>query len=113
MAVVAGIFAENFVRADRSHAVVETVAAAGRLAFDMVERIGMDDGARRPCAAIRSGQVGNDLRGLGRDTAKPAGLGAWSGLDDIVTGDHPGTGDGIFSEFHEVRRTKEFVICNW
>src|ERR1700674_1059893 len=38
IAVVVGIFEQNFMSADRSHAVVETVAAAGRLAFHVVER---------------------------------------------------------------------------
>src|ERR1039458_2005060 len=117
MAVVAGIFDQNFVSADRSHAVVEAVGAAGSLAFDVVERMGVDDGARRPCAAIRTGQVGNDLGGLGGRTAKPAGLGAWSRLDDIVAGDHPGTGDGIFAEFHDDKENKsaepsQIRICN-
>ena len=65
MAVVARIFEQNFVSADRSHAVVEAVAAAGRLAFDVVERMRMDDGARRPGAAIHARQVGDDLGGLG------------------------------------------------
>src|ERR1019366_2580302 len=124
MAVVAGIFDQNFVSADRSHAIVEAVGAAGRLAFDVVERMRMDDRARRPCAAIHAGQVGDDMSWLGGRAAKPAGLGAWSRLDDLVTGDHPGTGDGIFTEFHGVRRAKStrrvkwsicnlrFVICN-
>jgi hypothetical protein len=65
MAVVARIFQQNFVSAHRSHAVVEAVAAARRFAFDVVERMGMDDGTRRPGAAIHAGQVGDDLRGLG------------------------------------------------
>jgi hypothetical protein len=97
---------------------MRSVGAARRLAFDVVERMGMDDGARRPCPAIRTGQVGDDLGGFGGRTAKPAGLGAWSRLDDLVTGDHPGTGDGIFTEFHGVKENKmeggsqmeEFVI---
>jgi hypothetical protein len=104
--VVARIFEQHFMSADRSHAVVEAVAAARRLAFDVVQRMRMDDRARRPGAAIHARQVGDDLRRRGGRTAKPAGLGTGSGLDDIVTGNHPGTGNGIFAEFHGVRRTK-------
>jgi len=123
MAAVARIFDQNLVSADRSHAVVEAVGAARRLAFDVVERVRMDDGARRPCAAIHAGQVGDNMGWLGGGAAKAAGLGAWRGLNDIVAGDHPGAGDGIFAEFHGVRRTKckdgvkwricNLVICNF
>ncbi len=56
------IFQQNFVRPHRSHAVVKTIAAARRLAFDVVKRVRMDDRPRRPCAAIHSGQVGDHLR---------------------------------------------------
>jgi hypothetical protein len=54
MAVMTRIFQQNFVRTHRSHAVVKTIAAARRLAFDVVKRVGMDDGTRRPCAAIQA-----------------------------------------------------------
>ena len=111
--VVARIFEQDFMRADCSHAVVEAVPAARRLAFDVVERMRMDDGARRPGAAIHSGQGGDDLAWLGGRTAKPAGLRRWSRLDDIVTGNHPGTCDGIFAEFHGVRRTKRTDGVKW
>ena len=70
MAIVARIFQQNFVRSHRSHAVVESVAAAGRLAFDVVKRLRMHNRARRPRAAIHAGQGGDDLRGLGGRTAK-------------------------------------------
>src|ERR1700687_5512069 len=121
MAMVAGIFEQHFVSADRSHAVVEAVGAAGWLALDVGEPMRVDDGARRPRAAIHAGQVGDDMGRLGGGAAKPAGWGTWSRLDDIVTGDHPGTSDGIFTEFHGVRRAKieaasqmeNLVICNF
>src|ERR1700686_3691997 len=58
MAIVAGIFPQNFVSAYRSHAVVESVAAAGGLAFDVVQGLRMDNRARRPRAAIHPGQGG-------------------------------------------------------
>ncbi len=113
VAVVAWTLEQNFVSANRPHAVVEAVATAGWLAFNVVQRIRMHDRARRPRAAIHAGQVGDDLRRFGVRTAKLAGLGARSGLDDIVTGDHPGTGDGIFTEFHLVRRTKWKEGVKW
>src|SRR5271157_408992 len=93
-------------RTHRSHAIVKTIAAARRLPFDVIKRVRMDDRTRRPGAAIHARQVGDHMRGLGSWPAKPASFGTWSGLDDIITGNHPGTGDGIFAEFHEVRRTK-------
>src|SRR6202140_2308397 len=61
MAIVAGIFQQNFVGAYRSHAVVESVAAAGRLAFDVIQSLRMDDRARRPRAAIHARQGGDDI----------------------------------------------------
>src|SRR6202163_3008838 len=106
MAIVAGIFQQNFVSAHRSHAVVESVAAAGRLAFDMVQGLRMDDRARRPRAAIHAGQGGDDIRSVGGRATKTAGLGAWRGLAHIVASDHPGTGDGIFAQFHGSKKNK-------
>src|SRR4029077_4098158 len=100
VAIVAGIFQQNLVSAHRSHAVVESVAAAGRLTFDVVQGLRMYDRARRPCAAIYAGQVSNDFGWLGGSSTKGAGLGAWRGLADIVASDHPGPGDGIFAQFH-------------
>src|ERR1700723_380748 len=46
VAVMARILYQNFVGADRSHTVIEAFAAASRIAFDVVERLGMDYGAR-------------------------------------------------------------------
>src|SRR5882762_2569601 len=106
MAIVAGIFQQNFVSAHRSHAVVESVAAAGRLAFDVVQGLRMNDRAGRPCAAIHAGQVSNDLGWLGGSATKRAGLGAWRGLADIIASDHPGAGDGIFAQFHGSKKNK-------
>src|ERR1700692_2655314 len=61
MAIVTGVFDQNFVSASRSHAVVEAVAAAGRLAFDVVQGLRMNHGARRPCTAIHAGQISDDF----------------------------------------------------
>src|SRR5882762_3410700 len=106
MAIVAGILQQNFVSAHRSHSVVESVASAGRLAFDVVQGLRMNDRAGRPCAAIHAGQVSNDLGWLGGSATKRAGLGAWRGLADIIASDHPGAGDGIFAQFHGSKKNK-------
>src|SRR6266446_1194757 len=110
MAVVAGIFQQNFVSAHRSHAVIESVAAARRLAFDVVQGLWMDQRARRPRAAIHAGQVGDDMGWVGGSTTKGAHFGARREFADVVAGDHPGTGDGIFAQFHGSKKNK--IICN-
>ena len=46
MAVMTWVLQQNLVRAHRPHAVVEAIAAARRFAFDMVERMRMDDRSR-------------------------------------------------------------------
>ncbi len=48
LAVVPGIFDQDFMSANRIHAVVDAVAAAAGLAFNVIERRGMHHGARRP-----------------------------------------------------------------
>src|SRR6202795_902251 len=88
MAIVTGILQQNFVSAHRSHAVVESVAAAGRLAFDVVQGLRMNDRARRRRAAIHTGQGGDDVGSVGGGATKTAGLGAWRGLAGIVASDH-------------------------
>src|SRR5258708_1277158 len=110
MAVMTGIFEQNLVSAHRSHAVVEAVAAASRLALDVIERMRMDYGRRRTWAALHGREVGDDLGRLGRRPAKPARLRACRRLHDIVASDHPGPGDGIFAQFHGSKKNK--IICN-
>ena len=56
MPVVTRIFDQNFMRADRVHAVIDPVAAAARFTLDMVKRTGMHDGTRRPRNAGRIGR---------------------------------------------------------
>jgi hypothetical protein len=55
MAVVAGIFDQNFVGADRPHAIIQAFAAACGFAFYVIERLRMDDRARRPEIATQTG----------------------------------------------------------
>ena len=52
LAVVPGIFDQHFMSAHRTHAVVNAVAAAAGLAFNVVKRRGMHHRARRPARAL-------------------------------------------------------------
>ncbi len=79
MPVVARVFDDHFMRADRVHAVIDAVAAAAGFAFDAIERHGMHDGARGPGNAGRVGRLRDHLRGrrsVGAETA--GGLGTRS-----------------------------------
>ena len=62
MPVVRGVLHQDFVRADRAHPVVNAVAAAGCLALDVIQRVGMNDRARRPRSPGSSGHAGDQLR---------------------------------------------------
>ena len=61
MTVVARIFDQHFMRANRVHAVVNAIASAVRFAFNMVKRAGMNDGTSRPGNAGRAGRSGDHL----------------------------------------------------
>src|SRR5258706_10466006 len=61
MLVVAGVFEQQLVRADRSHAVIETVAATRGLAFNPVDRCGMNHRAGRPGTPRQTRQRSDDL----------------------------------------------------
>src|SRR2546422_8073847 len=100
MAIVMGVFEQKLVRTDRSHAVIQTVAPATGFAFDPIDRRRVNDGSRRPWAAIRAGQ-GCDHLELRALATKGTRSGAGSRLGDIVSRDHPRTGDRIFAEFHK------------
>jgi hypothetical protein len=52
LAVVAGIFDQHLVRANRAHRVVEPFSAAARITFHPVERRGMHYGPRRPRTCV-------------------------------------------------------------
>src|SRR5271165_4227711 len=100
MAVVAGIFDQDFMRADRVHAVINAIAAAAGLAFDVVERLRMHHGARRPRCTGSVWSSGNHLQRLGVGTKRAGGLDARSRFAWVIARDDPGTRDGILSEFH-------------
>ena len=113
MAIMAKVLEQDLVSADGSHAVVKAVTAARRLAFNVIKRMRMHKRARGPRAAIEARQIRDYLGWLGGGTAKLAGSRTRRNLTDIIAGNHPRTGDGIFTKFHGLRRTKEFAICNW
>ena len=100
MALMIGVFQQKLVRSDRSHAVIQAIAPPTWFAFDPIDGRGMYDRTRRPCSTIHAGQRCDhlQLRGL---AAKRAWSGAGDGFRDIITRNHPRTGDGIFAEFHE------------
>src|SRR4029077_6298184 len=72
MPVVRGVLHQHFVRADWAHPVVNTVAAAGCLAVDMIQRAGMNDRARRPRSPGSSGHAGDQLSWLAGIRTEPA-----------------------------------------
>src|SRR6202158_2071711 len=61
VAVVARIFDQNLVRADRVHAVINTVAAAAGFALNAVKRRGVNHGTRGPGDAGRVGRFRDHL----------------------------------------------------
>src|SRR5260370_31375255 len=62
MAIVAGIFQQNFVSAPPSPAVVEPVAPAGRPPFAVGQGLRVGDRPRRPRAALPAAPGGDDIR---------------------------------------------------
>src|SRR5208283_5280265 len=79
MAVVAGVFDDDFVRSDWPHCVVKSVARAARLAINAVQRMRMDHGARRPRAAVHRRRRRDNLQrlpGLRAERAEVVGRGA-------------------------------------
>ena len=62
LAVVPGILHQNFMSPNRTHAVVNAVASAPGFTFNVIQRVGMHNRPRRPCA--RAGDRRDDLRRL-------------------------------------------------
>ena len=52
LTVVVWAFEQDFVGADWTHAVVESIAASVRIAFDAIQGVGMNDGARGPLSVV-------------------------------------------------------------
>src|SRR5258708_1999107 len=101
MAVVARILHQYFMRTDGMHAVVKAVTAPAGLTFNVIKRCGMDHGTSGPrsSAGVRHGC--DDLRGRRRIRAKQAsGFRTWRALGGVISGDDPGSSDGILAEFH-------------
>src|ERR1700722_14520627 len=104
--VVTRIFQQNFVRANRSHTVVNAIAASRSFTFHPVKRGWMHDGTRRPRRTWCRRQTGDDLTRRRRISAEGTlGLRMWCGFGNIVAGNYPGTGNGIFAKLHGCRKT--------
>src|SRR5437763_12826507 len=116
MPLVMRIFKQQLMRADRTHSIIEAVAAPRRLAFNMVDRRRTNDGPSRPRTALHTRQRRNHLlRGVVTEWARSA-TERW--LGNVVPGDHPRPRNRILAQFHGVRRTKrsslvksDLVIC--
>ena len=101
LAVVARVLHQHLVRAHRPHRVVEAVAAALRVAFDVVERVGVHHRPRRPRPAVHRGHGGDHLRCASVDSGQKGQAAVPPARDrHVVAGDHPGARDGIFAKFH-------------
>src|ERR1700687_4115049 len=99
--VVARIFDQHFMCADRVHAVINTVAAAVGFALNAVKRRGVNNGTRGPWDAGGIGRFRDHLQRRRGTIAKTAdGLRTRSGFGRIIASDDPGAGDGILAEFH-------------
>jgi hypothetical protein len=100
------IFDQHFVRSYRSHAVIEAISAAGRFSFDVIQGTGMHDCARRPRGTIDPGHARNLLqRGCALSTKQACALCPGVDLGNVIPGDDPGAGNGIFAEFHQRKKT--------
>src|SRR5271165_5754293 len=102
MPPVVRVLQQDLMSSDRTHAVIQPIAATRRVALNPVQRLRMDHRARRPRTAVEPRHGRNNLQWLGRWTAKTAGLGAGSRLRNIVSRDDPGASDRIFAQFHGV-----------
>jgi len=102
LAVVAGVLDDDLVGSDGLHGVVETVAGAAGIAFHPIDGIGVDDGQRRPRVAVDRGHGGqnvNLLAGLGAERTQEF---ATASRFLVISGDNPGTGNGILAQLHRV-----------
>src|SRR5205823_2403426 len=96
---------QDLVRADRSHAVINTVAAALRVAFDVIQRRWVDHCPRRPWSAIHRSHSRDDLR-LDRGVWAESAKWLFTALSVCsVPGDNPGARDRVFAEFHHLKKT--------
>ena len=101
MPIVTRILKQHFMRADRSHAVVNALAPAGRLAFNPVERIGMYHRSRRPRITVDPSHAGYLLRRCAAVRAELASsFRARRLIGHIVAGNNPRPRNGIFPQLH-------------
>src|ERR1700685_1129769 len=99
--IVDGVFNQNFVRADRAHLIVNAVPAPGGFALNVIQRSGVNDGARRPGSAGRTGNVCNELWWFARVGTEPAES-SWARrvMGNVVAGNNPRASNRILAKFH-------------
>src|SRR5579871_1922812 len=111
MAVVVGILNEHFMRADRVHLVVYAIATAAGLALNVVKRFGMHYGARRPGSAGIVRGFGDLLKACKVGTKTTWCIEEMSGITWFVARHDPGTGDGVFAQFHSWSSRRKENTC--
>src|SRR5215472_10762797 len=100
MALMVGILNKHFMRANCVHLVIDAVATAAGLSLNMVKRLGMDYGARRPGSAGIIGGFGDLLKPYGVGTKTTGRIHAWCAIARFVSGHDPRSSDRILAQFH-------------
>src|SRR5215472_10046246 len=100
MALMVGILNQHFMRANGAHLVIDAVATAAGLSFNMVKRLGMDYGARRPGSAGIIGGFGDLLKPHGVGTKTTGRINAWCTIAGFVSGHDPRSSDRILAQIH-------------
>ncbi len=106
LAVVPGILHQHFMGADRTHAIIETIAAAAGVAFHAVQAAWDAPwrGRTRTCFEFRAGWRSAAAGAAANRDRNGRRFRARSGVGHIVAGNHPGARNGIFTQFHAVRK---------
>ena len=100
MAVVARVLHQHLVRTHRTHLVIEAVALAQRVPFNVVKGVGVHHRTRRPQSAVQRGHRGDHLRRMLRVRTVRTSISPVRFPVGIVAGDHPGARDGVFAKLH-------------
>src|SRR6516162_2202372 len=95
---------DDFVRADSSHAVENSIGAAGRVAFDTIERPNMGVDANLRLTVDRQMQQCGPVGTIAH--AERARIGALL-FAFRMTDDDPTSGNGVFAKFHSIAWMKK------
>lgn len=105
MSIVTRVLHDDFVRADRPHLVVETIARAPGFAINAVQRMRMHYRARRPRTSVHRWRGCDHLQRQSRLWAKRAERSARRRRLRFIAADNPRSCDGIFAQFHHLYST--------